>query len=80
MATFSEKPTPDNAQQSPFDLQVRRAAKQGQQIRIVQIRYVSTPDADLRISQALDLLFGNCEVDRNKSARETEDNRDDKQG
>jgi len=40
-----------------FDLRVKSSVKEGQRLRVVQIRYVRTPDADERLSRAIDILL-----------------------
>lgn len=40
-----------------FDLRVKSSVKEGQRLRVVEIRYVRTPDADERLSRALDILL-----------------------
>lgn len=40
-----------------FELRVKRVMKDRQRLRVVEIRYVPTPDADERLSRALDILL-----------------------
>jgi len=40
-----------------FDLRVKSSVKEGQRLRVVEIRYVRTPDADERLSRAIDILL-----------------------
>ena len=40
-----------------FDLRVKSSMKEGQRLRVVEIRYVRTPDADERLSRAIDILL-----------------------
>ena len=40
-----------------FDLRVKSSVKEGQRLRVVEIRYVRTPNADERLSKAIDILL-----------------------
>ena len=40
-----------------FDLRVKSSVKEGQRLRVVEIRYLRTPDADERLSRAIDILL-----------------------
>jgi len=40
-----------------FDLRVKSKLKEGQRLRIVRIQFVPTPDADARLSRAIDILL-----------------------
>lgn len=40
-----------------FDLRVRSRLKDGQRLRVVEIQYIRTPDADARLSRAIDILL-----------------------
>ena len=40
-----------------FDLRVKSSVKEWQRLRVVEIRYVRTPDADERLSRAIDILL-----------------------
>ena len=51
---MSELPKSDN----DFELRVKRVMKDQQRLRLVGIRYVSTPDADSRLAHAVDILLG----------------------
>lgn len=51
---MSESPENDN----DFELRVKRVMKDRQRLRVVEIRYTPTPDADERLSRAIDILLG----------------------
>ena len=40
-----------------FDLRVKSSVKEGQRLRVVEIRYLRTPNADERLSRAIDILL-----------------------
>ena len=40
-----------------FDLRVKSKLKNGQRLRVVEIQYVPTPSADVRLSRAIDILL-----------------------
>jgi len=40
-----------------FDLRIKSSVKEGQRLRVVEIRYVRTPDADERLSRAINILL-----------------------
>jgi len=40
-----------------FDLRVKSSVKEGQRLRVVEIRYVRTPDAGERLSRAINILL-----------------------
>jgi len=40
-----------------FDLRIKSSVKEGQRLRVVEIRYVRTPDADERLLRALGILL-----------------------
>lgn len=44
-------------QKNDFDLRVRSSLREGQHLRVVEIRYVPTADADARLSRAIDILL-----------------------
>lgn len=50
---MSESPENDN----DFELRVKRVMKDRQRLRVVEIRYTPTPDADERLSRAIDILL-----------------------
>lgn len=50
---MSELPKSDN----DFELRVKRGMKDRQRLRVVEIRYVPMPDADERLSHAIDILL-----------------------
>ena len=50
---MTESPENDNG----FELRVKRVRKDRQRLRVVEIRYTPTPDADERISRALGILL-----------------------
>ena len=50
---MTESPENDN----DFELRVKRVRKDRQRLRVVEIRYTPTPDADERISRALGILL-----------------------
>jgi len=43
--------------QEDFDLRVRSSQRDGERVRVVEIRYTPTPDADERLSRALGILL-----------------------
>jgi len=50
---MTESPENDN----DFELRVKRVRKDRQRLRVVEIRYTPTPDADERLSRALGILL-----------------------
>ncbi len=40
-----------------FDLRVKSSGKEGQRLRVVEIRYVPTPEAEERLSRAIEVLL-----------------------
>jgi len=40
-----------------FDLRIKSKLKNGQRLRVVEIQYVPTPSADVRLSRAIDILL-----------------------
>ena len=50
---MTELPENDN----DFELRVKRVRKDRQRLRVVEIRYTPTPDADERLSRALGILL-----------------------
>ena len=50
---MTESPENDN----DFELRVKRVRKDWQRLRVVEIRYTPTPDADERLSRALGILL-----------------------
>ncbi len=40
-----------------FDLRVKSSGKEGQRLRVVEIRYVPTPEAEERLSRAIEILL-----------------------
>ena len=46
-----------------FDLRVKSKLKDGQRLRVVEIQYVPTPDADARLSRAIDILLSSAARD-----------------
>jgi len=53
---MSELPKSDN----DSELRVKRVMKDQQRLRLIGIRYVRTPDAELRLSRAIDILLGSA--------------------
>lgn len=47
-------------QENDFDLRVRSSLREGRRLRIVEIRYVPTPNADERLSRAINILLGSA--------------------
>lgn len=60
---MSELPKNDN----DFELRVKRVMKDRQRLRVVEIRYVATPDADGRLSRALGILLRSAARDVSQS-------------
>ena len=42
---------------SNFDLQVKAQTKDGQRLRVVEVRYIPTPDAGTRLRRVFDILL-----------------------
>ena len=49
-------PKPEQSEKK-FDLRVKSKLKNGQRLRVVEIQYVPTPSADVRLSRAIDILL-----------------------
>ena len=47
-------------QENDFVLRVRSSLREGRCLRIVEIRYVRTPDADERLSRAVNILLASA--------------------
>ena len=46
--------------QEAFDLRIRSSQRDGERVRVVEIRYVPTPDANERLSRAINILLGSA--------------------
>ncbi len=55
-----------------FDLRVKSSVKEGQRLRVVEIRYVPTPDAHARLARAIDILLKSAA--RNMAAQQESQN------
>ena len=60
---MSELPKSDN----DFELGVKRVRKGRQWLRVVEIRYIPMPDADERLSRAIDILLRSAARDMSQS-------------
>ena len=60
---MSELPKSDN----DFELRVKRVRKDRQRLRVVEIRYIPMPDADERLSRAIDILLRSAARDMSQS-------------
>jgi len=60
---MSELPKSDN----DFELRVKRVRKGRQRLKGVEIRYISMPDADERLSRAVDILLRSAARDMSQS-------------
>jgi len=60
---MSELPKSDN----DFELRVKRVRKGRQRLKVVEIRYISMPDADERLSRAVDILLRSAARDMSQS-------------
>ncbi len=45
-----------------FDIRIKRTLKNTGHLRVVEIRFVPTPDADMRLQRALDILLRSDET------------------
>jgi len=60
---MSELPKSDN----DFELRVKRVRKGRQRLKVVEIRYIPMPDADERLSRAVDILVRSAARDVSQS-------------
>jgi hypothetical protein len=60
---MSELPKSDN----DFELRVKRVRKGRQRLKVVEIRYIFMPDADERLSRAVDILLRSAARDMSQS-------------
>ena len=54
-----------------FDLRVKSSLREGRRLRVVEIHYVPTPDADARLSRAVDILLCSAARDAARSEKST---------
>jgi len=63
-----------SGREEAFVLRVRSSVKERQRLHVVNIRYVRTPDADSKLSRAIDILLGSAvrELEGNINAKKEE--------
>jgi len=63
-----------------FDLRVKSSGKGEQRLRVVEIRYVPTPDAEERLSRAIEILLKAARSDTSHSKENTNTKKKDGKG
>ena len=56
-----------------FESKIRHSGYKRKKIRVVEVRYVPTPDADLRLSRAIDILLRSAARDAARSEKRAND-------